>query len=61
MAIVRSFVIVHVTTLMELPRLRIRIIFLKKPNWLEMNIGKIHLEGECPQKDLLMLKDHEGC
>jgi hypothetical protein len=25
-----------------------------------MNTGKAHLKGECPQNDLLRLKDHEG-
>jgi hypothetical protein len=26
-----------------------------------MNTEKVHLKGECPQKNLLMLEDHEGC
>jgi hypothetical protein len=25
-----------------------------------MNTGTVHLEGEGPQKDILMLEDHEG-
>jgi hypothetical protein len=45
---------------MELPKLGIRNIFLFKPKWPEMNTGKAHLKRECPQKDLLMLEDHEG-
>jgi hypothetical protein len=45
---------------MELPKSGIKNIYLFEPKWPEMNTGKIHLKGECPQKNLLMLEDHEG-
>jgi hypothetical protein len=45
---------------MELPKLGIINIYLFKPKGPEMNIGKAHLKGVCPQKDLLMLEAHEG-
>jgi hypothetical protein len=45
---------------MELPKSRIRNIYFLKPKWPEMNTGKAHLQEKCPQKNLLMLKDHEG-
>jgi hypothetical protein len=45
---------------MELPKLGIRNTYFFKYKRPEMNIGKAHLKGECPQKDLLMLEDHEG-
>jgi hypothetical protein len=44
---------------MELSKLIWNIYFFK-PKWPEMNIGKVHSKGECPQKDLLRLEDHEG-
>jgi hypothetical protein len=45
---------------MNLPKLGIRDTYLFKPKGSERNTGKVHLKGECPQKDILMLKDHEG-
>jgi hypothetical protein len=45
---------------MELPKLGIRNTYLLKPKWPERNTGNAHLKGECPQKDILMLEDHEG-
>jgi hypothetical protein len=44
---------------MKLPKLRIMNIYLLKPKWPEMNTGKAHFKGECPQKDLLILEDHK--
>ena len=34
--------------------------YLFKPKWLQKNTIKIHLKGECPQKDISMLKDQKG-
>jgi hypothetical protein len=45
---------------MELPKLGIMNIYLFKPKWPEMDTEKAHSKGECPQKDLLRLEDHEG-
>jgi hypothetical protein len=44
---------------MELPKLGIMNTYHFKPKWLELNIGKAHLKGECPRKDILMLENHE--
>jgi hypothetical protein len=45
---------------MELPKLGIMDTYLFKPKWSERNTGKAHLKEECPQKDILMLEDHDG-
>jgi hypothetical protein len=45
---------------MDLPKLGIRDTYLFKPKWLKRNTWKIHLKGECPQKDILRLEDQEG-
>jgi hypothetical protein len=45
---------------MDLPKLGIRDTYLFKPKWLKRNIEKVHLKGECPQKDILRLDDQEG-
>ena len=45
---------------MELPKLGIRKIYHFKSKWLEMNSEKAHFKEDRPQKDLLMLEDHEG-
>jgi hypothetical protein len=45
---------------MDLPKLGIMDTYLFKPNWPERTIGKVHLKGKCPQKDILMLEDQEG-
>jgi hypothetical protein len=45
---------------MDLPKLGIRNTYLFQPNWLKRNIGKVHLKGECPQKNILRLDDQEG-
>jgi hypothetical protein len=45
---------------MDLLKLRIRDTYLLKPKWPERNTRKVHLKGECPQKDILMLEDQEG-
>jgi hypothetical protein len=44
----------------DLPKLGKEDIYLFKFKWPKMNTGKVHLKGECPQKDLLMLEAHEG-
>jgi hypothetical protein len=45
---------------MKLPKLGIRDTYHFKLKWPEKNTGKVHLRGECPQKDILMFEDHEG-
>jgi hypothetical protein len=45
---------------MELPKLEIRDTYFLKPKWPELNTKKVHFKVECPQKDILMLEDHEG-
>jgi hypothetical protein len=45
---------------MDLPKLGIMGTYIFKPKWPERNTGKVHLKGECPQKNILMLEDHEG-
>jgi hypothetical protein len=45
---------------MDLPKLGIMDTYLFKPKWLERNTGKVHLKGECLQKDILMLENQEG-
>jgi hypothetical protein len=45
---------------MDLPKLGIKDTYLFKPKWPKRNTGKVHLKGECPQKDILMLEDQEG-
>jgi hypothetical protein len=45
---------------MDSPKLRIKDTYLFKPKWSERNTEKVHLKGECPQKDILMLEDQEG-
>jgi hypothetical protein len=45
---------------MDLPKLGIMDTYLFKPKWLKRNTGKVHLKGECPQKDILRLEDQEG-
>jgi hypothetical protein len=45
---------------MKFPKLGIRDTYFLKPKWPELNIGKAHLKGDCPRKDILMLEDHEG-
>jgi hypothetical protein len=45
---------------MDLPKLGIMDTYLLKPKWLKRNTGKVHLKGECPQKDILRLEDQEG-
>jgi hypothetical protein len=44
---------------MDLLKLGIRDTYLFKPKWLKRNTRKIHLKGECPQKDILRLEDQE--
>jgi hypothetical protein len=45
---------------MDLPKLGIRDTYLSKPKWPERNTRKVHLKGECLQKDILRLEDQEG-
>jgi hypothetical protein len=45
---------------MKLPKLGIMDTYLFKPKWLELNTRKAHLKGECLQKDIFILEDHEG-
>jgi hypothetical protein len=45
---------------MDLPKLGIKDTYLFKLKWPERNTRKVHLKGECPQKDILMLEDQEG-
>jgi hypothetical protein len=45
---------------MDLPKLGIRDTYLFKPKWPERNTEKVHLKGEGPQKDILMLEDQKG-